>query len=82
MMPMATIVPSKLPLVTISAPLQYPKGVIYFKLFTPSAIFEIKFKKYMIAAIPRPTPILPFLIKADMPKQMPASSICKIKYAK
>lgn len=72
--PMATIIPSRLPFTIMSAPSQYPNGVMYFKKSATSEMFAIRFKKYIMAAIPSPTPALPLRKNAEMPKQMPASS--------
>ena len=37
-------------------------------------MFAIKFKKYIIAAIPSPTPALPLRRNDEIPKQIPANS--------
>ena len=46
--PIATKVQSKLPFDTISAPSQYPNGVMYLRNSATSAMFAIRFKKYII----------------------------------
>ena len=40
------------------------------------------FRKYNSAAIPRPIPSPPLLMKAEIPKQIAATSICRTKYAR
>ena len=73
-MPMATYPAFKQESETISAPSAYPKGGRYFRKAAFFEILAIRFKKYIMAAIPRPMPTLPFLVKAEIPKQMAASS--------
>ena len=74
-MPIAIMMGSGAPLSAISEPSQKPKGVMYLRKFAGSAMFDIKFRKYITAAMPRPIPVLLFRMKEEMPKHMPASSI-------
>ena len=62
-------------LVMISAASAYPKGVMYFSHSASSVILAMMFRKYRIAASPRPTPMPLRLSAAEMAKQTAAISV-------
>ena len=54
--PTAMPVPSRVPLETMSAPAQKPKGVMVLRKETESVMLAMRFMKYRPAAMPMPTP--------------------------
>ncbi len=57
--PEAMSLPSGAPLLTMSAPLQQGKGVMYFRNAADFEMLAVRLRKYIMTVMPGPAPVLP-----------------------